>query len=399
MALATNSPGARGVAVGAAINADVASIDAQDDDGWLQLAPYGETVYLQPEGSTVKQYKQVFQRDQAQKMASAFNAAAMKRGRNFRGLPVYVGHPDADPGRWPDDRRIGAVKALEARAEGLFVQVVWNDLGEKNRAEGYHPFPSPAWLHNQRDAARTGRIVPDELQSVGLVNNPRIPDVHAWTNANPTPEEFSDTTAENMIKKLLAKILGIAEDATEEQFQTAYNSHFTGDVTAVSLKTTATNAETARTTAETTLGQVRTELAIERSNVTTANTVRDAAIGNADKFRKLAVNSLLDAATNAGRLTAAERPAFEQQFTTDFDAAAAALAAKTVVLNANPLNLPRLSGADLATSHGRSIAFNAEIDKHMAKNLTFDQALNAMRQEPEGKAILKAMDDAKPKTA
>ena len=173
------------LAVGMAVNADVPPLAQTSGDGWLLLAPYGETAYWQSEGGQLKKYAQIFQRDQAQKMVSAFNAARMKRGTNFRGLSIYAGHPDVDPQRWPDERRRGSVQAMDARADGLYVKAAWNDLGQQNLAQGYLVYPSPAWLHNDRDAKQTGRIVPDELRSVGLTNSPRIADVDAWTNSAP----------------------------------------------------------------------------------------------------------------------------------------------------------------------------------------------------------------------
>ncbi len=175
---------AAATATGFAFNADVPAISQASEDGWLQLSPYGETDYWQEEGGKWKKYTQVFQRDQARKMVTAFNAAAGKRGPQWRGLPVFIGHPDADPKRWNDERRIGAVQAMEDRADGLYVKVAWNDVGEQNRAQGYYIFPSPAWLHDRQRATSTCKIVPDELRSVGLVNSPRIPDVHAWTNSD-----------------------------------------------------------------------------------------------------------------------------------------------------------------------------------------------------------------------
>ncbi len=119
-------------------------------------------------------------------MAAAFNALAARKGDKFRGLPIYAGHPDADPKRWPDERRLGGVTAVEAREDGLYVRAAWNDLGEKNRAEGYLVYPSPAWLYDLRAARRSGVIAPDELRSVGLTNTPRLPDVPAWTNSDST---------------------------------------------------------------------------------------------------------------------------------------------------------------------------------------------------------------------
>ena len=70
-------------------------------------------------------------------MASALNAKRQNEGANFRGAPIYAGHPDLDPKNYPDDRRIGRVDALDGRADGLYALISWNDLGEQNRQQGY----------------------------------------------------------------------------------------------------------------------------------------------------------------------------------------------------------------------------------------------------------------------
>lgn len=380
--LATNAGpkgGIHALALGTAVNADVPAISADAADGWLLLAPYGDVSYWHEEKpGEWKEYTQVFGREQGAKMVAAFNSVLGKKGAKFRGLPIYAGHPDADPKRWPDERRLGGVMALDARADGLYVKAAWNDLGEANLAQGYLVYPSPAWLYNMRDAKRTGRIEPDELRSVGLTNTPRIADVDAWTNSDATPDPNADTT---MIKKLLYKILGLPDDATEEQLQTAYNAYFTGDVTAISLQATATNADVARQTAETNVANVTTE--------------RDAARTEAARFRTVAINSLLDNAINTGRLTAAERPAFEAQFATNFDTASTALAAKTRALPRQDIEVER-DTTDLSTPALRTLAWNTRFDELKAeKGLgTFDQVVAAMRQDPRGKVIIKAMDDA-----
>jgi len=110
--------------------------------------------------------------------------------------------------------------------------------------------------------------------------------------------------------------------------------------------------------------------------------------------------TLLDAALNAGRITAAERPEFETEFAANFEAASTKLAAKKPALNTQRLDLkPTANGIDLTTPHGRSMAFNTKLDEYQRptdkggkgfKNI--DDALAAMRLDPECAPILAAMD-------
>ena len=99
------------------------AIDLSSADGWLLLAPYGETPYWhQDKGGAWKHYRQVFNHAQAERMVAAFRTLSARKGESFRGLPIYAGHPDADPVRWPDERRLGGVMGLEARGDGLYAR-------------------------------------------------------------------------------------------------------------------------------------------------------------------------------------------------------------------------------------------------------------------------------------
>ncbi len=373
--LATNHaelPAGQGLALGLAANALPATAAAANDP-WLLLAPYGETVYWHEDkpGAGWRQLRQVFTRPQGERMAAAFNSLAARKGNAFRGLPIYAGHPDADAVRWPDERRLGGVVAVEARADGFYVRAAWNDLGEKNRAEGYFVYPSPAWLYSQHAARSSGVIAPDELRSVGMTNTPRIQDVPAWTNADAEPPQTlpSNIDPENLTpahmdyKHTLLTHLGLAPDAADEDIQRAVDG-----------------ARAAATNATAQGGQLAADAA---------------------RFRAAAVNAQLDAAIHAGRLSAAERPGFAAQFEQDFDAAVRALAERRLALNTRGLQLrPTGVGADLSTAQGRAAAFNARMDALMrpvaagGRGLRFDAAIAEMRATGEDAALLRAMNAA-----
>lgn len=389
----------RKMAVGVNAEAVTRAGELAESGGWLLLAPYGETPYWheeKPGGGGWKQFRQVFTRTQGERMVAAFNTLAARKGERFRGLPIYAGHPDADPARWPDERRLGGVTGLEARGDGLYVRAAWNDLGEQNRAQGYLVYPSPAWLYDLRTARSSGVIAPDELRSVGLTNTPRLPDVPAWTNSEeafsgqagrqsghgngapslpPEPEPtfppLSKTNHEtqNMNYKLvLLQQLGLPEDAPDEAIQQTHDERLR------------------------TLGGVREE-------ATAACAERDQAVADARRFRAAAVNAQLDAAINAGRLSAAEREGFVQRFERDYEEALRGLGERRSALNTQPLGLrPTAPGLDLSTAHGRATAFNARLDALMrpaaagGRGLRFDAAIAEMRGSAEDAALLQAMN-------
>lgn len=177
---ASSAGAAGGVAYGLAINIAPQMIGAGE---WLKLSPWFEGDYYEKEGMNWKKYRQVVRREHGDRIVAAFNALRATMGERFRGLPIYRGHPDADPQRWPDERRLGAVMDVEARGDGLYVKAQWNDDGEKNRAQGYLVYPSPAWPYDLQIKSRSGRIEPIELRSIGMTNTPRIGEVPAWTNS------------------------------------------------------------------------------------------------------------------------------------------------------------------------------------------------------------------------
>lgn len=359
--------------IGLAVN--VAAIGA---DEWLQVAPYGETPYwdeVRESGKLVrKKFTQVFAKDQADKMVSALNSERTKAGAHFRGLPVYIGHPDALPQRWPDDKRLGGVMDLEARGDGLYAKVAWNSDGVRNRDEGFYVYPSPAWLHSERVQMATGKIIPDVLRSIGLTNSPRIQDVTPWTNTD-HPTDQDQPNHEMQITEL-AKKLGLPETATLAEIETklAANAAIIAEVE--TIRQTATNTATSLTTVQ---GQV-----------TVLTTERATAQSEAEKFRKLAINQQLDAAITDRRLTAAERPAWETKFATNFDATAEELKSKKPELPNQELTLPANLG-DTTTPAGRRLALNTKVDELMRSGLSYDAAHAQLHALPEYAALIKAM--------
>lgn len=442
LALAFNHAADRCIAIGLATN--ITSILGPEE--WQPLADYSTTDYWREENGKWKKYQQVLARPQAEKMVAAINRQKAKQGTHFRGLPIYRGHPDADPKQWPDDARYGGVTDLEARADGLYAKLAWNDLGAKNKEQGYYIYPSPAWLFDESDAQSRGIIAPDVLQSVGLTNTPRIPSSKPWTNTDPTGSQFAannppstvrcgkcqrefDYSAqpetamgavacpqchasldqngnllspageaqkndnqkqkEDMHKKQLLKLLGLPDDATDEQINAAHEK-----LIAHNSAVTAAAAKAAE------------ELKTLATNVTTVTGERDSAKSLAEnarteteKFRKLAINSALDRAIDTGRITAAERAGFETKLGTDFDATLTELNAKKTALNTKPLDpLKPTDGPDLGTPRGRQLAFNVRMDEIQAlarsqgKPISIDDAINQMRANAADAALLKSME-------
>jgi len=409
LALAFNSAADRCIAYSIATN--IAPItEAEAGDEYKLLAPYGDTDYWIEDGKGgLKKLIQRFTPAQATKIVAAFNAYRVRQGKDFIGMPIYRGHPDADPVRWPDDRRYGHLLDVQQRADGLYVKPAWNDLGLDNKKNHYLPYPSIAWLYDMASAARTGIIEPDEIQSVGLTNQPRMKNVPVWTNAeDPSSAPTTQTKDKNTMPKwLIDRLVALnvlkkpadGVEPTEQELQTAC-SRLAVNVDPMEI------ALGQKKISVVIMGDNRdaflAELGTLATNVASAQTAATTAQAEATKFQKLAVNAHLDRAIDKGVITAAERPQWGTDFETDFDGTLTKLNAKKPALNASPLDpLKPVDVADLSTPRGRTLAFNVRIDaiqaearKNGGRELSIDDAINVMRATPADAALLKAMEPA-----
>lgn len=126
--------------------------------------PFGEWKY---DG----QSRQRLDRAHGERIANELNARVAK---GDPGIPVYQGHPDvpALAAKYPDKGALGwvvrAELANEDGKEGLALMVEW----DRDPGRGFRWF-SPYWLANSREG---GTYIVDEIASIGLVNNPNIPE-------------------------------------------------------------------------------------------------------------------------------------------------------------------------------------------------------------------------------
>jgi hypothetical protein len=414
LALAFNSAAERCIAYSIATNiAPITDNSEISGDDYKLLAPYGDTDYWIEDGKGgFKKLIQRFTPTQAAKIVAAFNTYRVRQGKSFIGMPIYRGHPDADPVRWPDDRRYGHLLDVQQRDDGLYVKPAWNDLGLDNKKNHYLPYPSIAWLYDEASAARSGIIEPDEIQSVGLTNQPRMKNVPVWTNAEDNRQSGSDQQQKtkdntNMPKWLIEKLVALnvlkkpadGVEPTEAELQTACSRLAVNvDPMEIALGQKKISIVIAGDNRD----EFITELGALATNVATATTAATNATEETKKFKKLAINAHLDRAIDKALITAAERPKWATDFEADFDAALGKLNEKKTALNTKALDpLKPLNGADLSTPRGRTLAFNTRVDeiqaearKNGGRQISIDDAINKMRGNAADAALLKAMEPA-----
>lgn len=361
----------------AMVNAADAPIDGSED-GWIKIAPYG--VYP---GSRPGRM-QHFTESEANAMTAEFGSLLGKAGRLFRGIPVFIGHPDANPEIYTDHRRLGKITALQPRADGLYGEVVWNSLGLENKEQGFWVYPSPRWdcPLGQRE------FRPDRLISVGLTNTPRIAASEPVTNSMETQDlktqdarqEPTETPTETTImdRKKLTEDLGLEVTATDEEIFAKI----------ASLKTAA--AEAAGKTQEATT--MKSERDTAANSLTTATTRITTLETDLKQAREENANARLDAAVTSGRITLAERGEWMTKLTGENrETEANALDALTPKLNTKPIDVTQ-SRIQIGNAAERRETIANAVDAAMAKGMSYDDAYAAVKKDPTLKPVWDAMN-------
>ena len=386
------------------ISSNAADITTIPDGGWALISPYGD--FPAPNGL----YSQVFSRTEADELVKTWNSVTGKAARVFKNLwhglgpkasaPIWDGHPETDRQRWPVERLLAEVTDLRAAANGLEGRVTWNARGMERRTRG-PLYPSPLWWHNP-PAGTPPTVHPELLESIGLVPTPNISSVPAWTqnatlaseSENPPKEPTESQRPPSatwepekqnqnniMDKKKLIKLLGLADDATDEQIENAISELAT---TANALQT----ANAAKTTAESALNEVNTQLSTANAQVSTLTAERD----GLQSANTTMVAGVLDLVEARGAITPAERDAYKGKITANAAETLAELKTRKAMNTQNiEINGNRV---DLSTANSRADALDQAIAKTMKEgNCTRDEAFAKVQRDPNYTALFAAMSD------
>lgn len=343
------------------------------EDGWAMVAPIGDHPSLalteQPDGRIKKQMAiQRITKASAEGMVAEFNNSRKGLRKFFKGLPIYVGHPDG-PGmekRYPDKEPKGIFAVLAVREDGLYGQPVFTNAGSAlvdGQPPQFKAFSSRL-VESNPDGELDGKPVftPTKIVSVGLTNHPQLP-VHFF-NADDTLADAAEnkpTINQNMKKKLklLCTALGIqfaneSDDAATEvaldQVQ-AKVTEFTNSQSSWKKKLIAlaksvgiefANEEAVKDV-DAALDQVEAKVKVIAADVARlTNEVGSAKTAFANE-RSARIGDLLGAAITTGRITAAEKPDWERRLgnPTEFANESAALGRLTAKVKTTSVTLKR----------------------------------------------------------
>ena len=353
---------------------------------WVRIAPYGE--FPNEVGL------QVVDRAGAEKMVAAFNTAVEKAANLWRGLPIYEGHPD-EPA-WlkqnPGYKRVavGRVKELQARDDGLYGRVAFNDQGNalvRGDAPAYEAH-SPRWgmagiTHRGKSACH-----PEALYSLGLTNTPNIPGTQLGLNEQ--PDEFPPAMKSNLIALLAALGRPVADAAavTDEQLAAAVNEATPVATAAVTASNELPGVKQKLTSAETELAAAKLKLTSAETSLQTATNEAATLRTSLAEARTARAEAVLTVAVNEGRITPAQRAEWLGKFTAtnaDFAAVQGELTKlkKAVNTQSHVANLGARK-AEATASSEKVAAINEAVAKKEKEGLSHFDAYQAVRKaQPE----------------
>jgi hypothetical protein len=346
-------------------------IGTTDEEGWVKIAAYG----VHP-GSVQGRDQHFFEED-ANAVVAEFNSLRGRLGRMFRGIPIYIGHPDSRPDLYTDHRRLGKYTDLQARPDGLWAKEELNSLGLENKREGFWMYPSPRW------DAPAGRPLfrPTRLISVGLTNSPRLLNSEPVANSTLDAEKPTETTT-IMDRKLLCEKLGLDVTATDEEILAKITNLQTAHDEAV---TKMKEKETELETTANSVVAIRADLANATGQIATLQSSLATA-------RETIANGLLDAAEADGRITHADRATWFPRLTGEArETEANALATLAPKFNTKPLDVTN-SRIEIGDEKARREIISNAVEAIMREQgVDYDAAWVLAKKDPKLKPVWEAM--------
>lgn len=185
------------------------------DDGWAQLAPFGDHpgVALTPDGP-----RTVIQRvdqDAGVALRKSLLSFTGRASRFFRSVPIFNGHPDvrAMAAKYPDRSPKGYIGDLQVRADGIYVLPILNEDGAA-LINGERRLGLSAYVAAEMQPVADGQTPVarwTQLHSAGLTDRPNLP-VELLNSKTDT-----ETMTPKLIAALAAVGITLANEATEEQ--------------------------------------------------------------------------------------------------------------------------------------------------------------------------------------
>lgn len=182
-----------------------ASFDESTRTSWIQAAPLG--TYMHP----------VYGRIAITPEKAARLAESVNQGIRGQQLDINYDH------NAKTDKAAGWIQKAEARSDGLWVLVEWTKKAYRAIKDKEYKYFSPEfqdeWTHPQ-----TQNVFKDVLFGGGITNRPFLKGILPLNLSELSFTEQPESREESgMDPKLLRKLLGLPEDATDDQVTEAVN--------------------------------------------------------------------------------------------------------------------------------------------------------------------------------
>jgi hypothetical protein len=107
----------------------------------------------------------------AKAIVNSFHSIRGRLMRGFRGIPIFIGHPDDPEFSSKNGKIYGRIDGIRAENSALWISIKWTDVGREIFENGVIKYLSPRWM-TTRDGS--GNLIPKRLLSVGMTNHPNI---------------------------------------------------------------------------------------------------------------------------------------------------------------------------------------------------------------------------------
>ncbi len=351
------------------------------DTGKPIFIPFGEWRYDATR-------RQRLDRAHGERIANELNARVAK---GDPGIPVYQGHPDVPElaSKYPDKGALGWVTKIELANEGgsqslatdgrdgarpspggLLLTVEW----DRDPGKGFKWF-SPYWFANEVERDGVTYIV-SEISSIGLVNNPNIPEFRLANEAEDNNNQNNERKIMN--REELIQMLGLPPDATDDQIKESIGElkRIADDKAAAEERAKAE----AKAEAKSELDEAKAEAETAKAELENEKKAHEAAKAALANEKALRADMALDRAVAEKRIGETARETWKARLVNEGDAAYTALANEKP-LGGTDRTVGLVNSCGEGTDHEKRLAMVNEI---MGKEkCSYDEAWNrAEKRDP-----------------
>lgn len=173
-------------------------------DGWYHIASLGDFPHKQ------SGLVQVLDATAIAAMVNRFNADKERAGEKFPGVLIDQDHFSLDTDK--PTTAYGWIQELSNRADGLWAQIKWTDVGEAAVKGGSYRFLSPVWNREDCEDLGNDRVRPMRIRNAAVTNDPNLKGLTPMSN-----RDGCDAKEKQNMKNIAAKLGMANSDQADEK--------------------------------------------------------------------------------------------------------------------------------------------------------------------------------------